>query len=161
MTSIRNVTETIVEWKQSGWDEIVGKIDKFRELSGVENLVFGDAESFDCAESYLNLLKDSATLMIENLPITELKVVAEDARWNYEFSINNTVESIVLDVDCPEWLNEGFIKSFNEILKKHGSKIFGRFVHPTGIDRQDQCFHLCFITDETYSVLKKSKPRYA
>lgn len=161
MAIFRNVTETIIEWNEKGWTDIANRIAKFRELSGIENYVFDDAEFYTSAGPYLELLNDIAVLLKDNLKITDLSLSEEDSSWKFEFKINGVSEVIILEIEDPEWFEEGFIKKINKILKRHGSNIFGRFVFPTGKDREDQCFQLCFITDETHSLLKKSKPKFA
>jgi hypothetical protein len=164
MAILRNVEQAISEWKEqgwAGWEESAKRITKFSELSGIKDYVFDNAEFYASSSSYLELLNDISVLLKNNYAITEITLNKGEGIWDFEFKINGASEKITLEIDDPEWFEEDFIKDFNKILKKHKSTIFGRFVFPTGKDREDQSFHLCFISDETYSILKKNKPKFA
>lgn len=164
MAIFRNVEEAISEWKGqgwTGWEESAKRITKFSELSGIKDYVFDDAEFYTSSSPYLELLNDISVLLKPNYEITEITLNKSEGIWEFQFKINGAPEKITLEVEDPEWFEEDFINDFNKILKKHKSTIFGRFVFPTGKDREDQSFHLCFISDEIHSVLKKSKPKFA
>lgn len=164
MAIFRNVEEAINEWREqgwAGWEESAKRITMFSELSGIRDFVFDDAEFYTSSSPYVELLNDISVLLKPIYLITEITLNENDCVWEFEFKVNGTPEKIVLEVEDPEWFEEDFIKDFNKILKKHKSTLFGRFVFPTGKDREDQSYNLCFISDETLSILKKSKPKFA
>lgn len=161
MAIINIISESIVDWKEKGWNDIVKRIEKFRELSGVEKFVYDDAEFYTFADAYGDLLKDIASILEGEFTLSNIELAEEPDLWKFNFHINGVAESIVLELEEPEWFETKFITDFNQILKKHGSERLGRLVCSTGVDRADQSFELCFITDEVYKKLKKNRPSFA
>ncbi|WP_226645345.1 hypothetical protein [Microbulbifer variabilis] len=159
--TIRSVSECIEEWQEHSWDEIISLITQFRDISKAEYFILDDAESYDSPIAYVALLDEMAELLKDEFSITNISHTTTTSGWVFNFFADGQEESIILNVSSPEWFENNFLSQFNLILQKYDHQNIARMVHTTSVDRIDQCFNICFLSDSQFQALQVSKPAFA
>lgn len=157
---VKNLEATIVEATENGWHNSIENRPKFRELSGVEEYITDDAENYYHVDQYVNLLLNIAVLTSKNVKISEVEGEATSDSWVIKFNCSGQNFRIELFDINTDWFKEEFLAELNDCLENVGCEKKVCLVCVDSIIYTDQCFSLCFISDETYSILQNSNPAF-
>jgi hypothetical protein len=140
--------------------DIIEKHTEFKQLSGIAHYLNGDTEDFCDIECYTNLFNDMATLVTDDIKISDIKSSTVNNNWYFQFAINGTPASFSMPDTNTDWLSDDFVRFINEHLSPFTAKRF-RSVFATGMDNVDQCYDIAFIDNETLEKLLQHEDVFA
>lgn len=160
MSNINIIDQQITDWRIEGWNDAANNLQIFKELTDLTCYVSDDAENYYDVSNYMELLNDFAKLAEPDIKIEAVTGLSNE-HWDISFICNDKTEIISLTNTDTDWLQDDFLIQLNSILKQHKSTRYARLVYAKNIEHADQCFDLCFITDEQFKLLTEQSPPYA